>query len=113
MWKKIARGRVGGKIRLSISAGSVTQEVKPATVVDKEKKKGKFYAKWSSQREAQVGEAFLTDLRWFSGHSCKTDPVLLTQDSEGRQERWGKVERKKTQITEKKSLFRAFAPLKA
>lgn len=102
MRKKIACGRVGGKIRLSISAGSVTQEVKPATVVDKEKKKGKFYAKWSSQREAQVGAAFLTDLRWFSGHSCKTDPVLLTQDSEGRQERWGKVERKKNQITEKK-----------
>lgn len=32
--KKVACGRVGGKIRLSISAGSVTQEVKPATIVD-------------------------------------------------------------------------------
>lgn len=95
MWKKIARGRVGGKIRLSTSAGSVTQEVEPATIVDKERKKGKFYTKRSSQREAQVGAAFLTDLRWFSGYSCKTESVLLTQGSEGKQERWGKVEGKK------------------
>lgn len=39
---------------------------------------------------AQVGAAFLTDTR-FPAHNYKPDPVLLTQNSEGRQERWGKV----------------------
>lgn len=63
MQKKIARGRVGGKIRLSVLSDSVTQEGKPATVVDKEGKKGKFYTKVSGQRDAQVGAAFLADLR--------------------------------------------------
>lgn len=63
MQKKIARGRVRVKIRVSILADSVTQEVKPVIVVDKEGKNGKFHTKLSGQRDAQVGAAFLTDLR--------------------------------------------------
>lgn len=43
---------------------------------------------------AQVGAAFLTDIR-FPAHNYKPDPVLLTQNSEGGQERWGKVGEKK------------------
>lgn len=68
----------------------------------KKKKKGKFYTKLSGQRDAQVRGAFLTDLRWFSGHNYKPDPVLLTRSSEGRQERWGKVGGKAKQLKKKK-----------
>lgn len=73
---------------------AVTQEVKPAAVVDKEKAERKVlhYAEW--QKGCPAWAALLTDPRWFSGHSPELDPAWLTLNEKDR----GKVEEIKKNI---------------